>query len=83
MSKRSRHHGALDCAIPAGEQFHRLQLRRQCGRLDLLSGGACWVIVDTDNSLNNAGGAAGASLPMLLSEWSNYLQSPSDRIDGA
>ncbi len=40
------------------------------------SGGACWVIVDTDNSLNNAGGAAGASLPMLLSEWSQTIFNP-------
>ena len=36
-------------------------------------GGYCWVIVDADGSLNNAGGAAGATRPMLLSEWSTTI----------
>jgi filamentous hemagglutinin family protein len=35
--------------------------------------GACWVIVDSDGSLNNANGAAGATRPMLLSEWSTTI----------
>lgn len=35
--------------------------------------GACWVIVDADGSLNNAGDAAGATRPMLLSEWSTSI----------
>ena len=33
----------------------------------------CWVIVDSDGSLNNANGAAGATRPMLLSEWSTTI----------
>ena len=37
---------------------------------------ACWVIVDADGSLNNAGGAAGATRPMLLSEWSTTITNP-------
>ncbi len=36
----------------------------------------CWVIVDTDGSLNNAGGAAGATRPMLLSEYSTTITNP-------
>ena len=31
--------------------------------------GNAWVIVDVDGTLNNAGGAAGATLPMLASEY--------------
>jgi filamentous hemagglutinin family protein len=37
------------------------------------TGGACWVIVDTDGSFNNANGASGATRPMLLSEWSTNI----------
>jgi len=33
-----------------------------------------WVIVDTDNSLNNAGGAAGATYPLLASEYSTVIR---------
>ena len=36
-------------------------------------GGGCWVIVDVNGSLNNAGEAAGATRPMLLSEWSSNI----------
>jgi trimeric autotransporter adhesin len=36
-------------------------------------GGSGWVIVDTDGTLNNANGAAGATRPMLLSEWSRRV----------
>ena len=36
-------------------------------------GGAGWVIVDADGSLNNAGGAAGATRPLLLSEYSGTI----------
>ena len=32
-----------------------------------------WVIVDADGTLNNAGGAAGATRPMLLSEYSTSI----------
>jgi filamentous hemagglutinin family protein len=32
-----------------------------------------WVIVDADGSLNNAGGAMGATLPMLTSEYSTIV----------
>src|SRR5882757_10739608 len=32
-----------------------------------------WVIVDTDGTLNNAGGAAGATFPMLASEYSAVI----------
>jgi filamentous hemagglutinin family protein len=32
-----------------------------------------WVIVDTDGTLNNAGGAAGATSPMLASEYSTTI----------
>ena len=32
-----------------------------------------WVIVDTDGTLNNAGGAAGATFPMLASEYSTTI----------
>ena len=32
-----------------------------------------WVIVDTDGSLNNAGGAAGGTTPMLLNEYSTTI----------
>ena len=39
------------------------------------TGGASgWVIVDQDGSLNNAGGAAGGTTPMLLSEYSTTIQ---------
>ena len=34
---------------------------------------ACWVIVDANGTLNNADGAAGATRPMLLSEWSTAI----------
>lgn len=34
---------------------------------------ACWVIVDADGSLNNAGAAAGATRPFLLSEYSTTI----------
>jgi filamentous hemagglutinin family protein len=43
------------------------------GGASCASGGACWVIVDVDGSLNNAGDAAGATRPMLLSEWSTTI----------
>lgn len=33
-----------------------------------------WVIVDTDNSLNNAGGAAGATYPLLAAEYSTVIR---------
>ena len=36
-------------------------------------GGGCWAIVDNDGSLNNTGGATGATRPMLLSEWSTTI----------
>ena len=36
-------------------------------------GGACWVIVDGDGSLNNAGGDAGATRPFLISEYSTTI----------
>lgn len=36
-------------------------------------GGAGWVIVDSDASLNNKGGAAGGTLPMLLAEYSKTI----------
>lgn len=32
-----------------------------------------WVIVDSDGTLNNAGGAAGATFPMLASEYSTTI----------
>jgi len=32
-----------------------------------------WVIVDTDGTLNNAGGSAGATFPMLASEYSTTI----------
>ena len=32
-----------------------------------------WVMVDTDGSLNNAGGASGATFPMLSSEYSTVI----------
>ena len=38
-----------------------------------LNSGANWVIVDVDGSLNNAGGAAGGTTPMLLSEYSTTV----------
>jgi hypothetical protein len=38
--------------------------------------GACWVIVDTDGTLNNANDAAGATRAMLLSEWSKTITNP-------
>ncbi len=37
---------------------------------------AHWVIVDADGTLNNANGAAGATRPMLLSEWSTTITNP-------
>ncbi|MBN9220462.1 MAG: filamentous hemagglutinin N-terminal domain-containing protein, partial [Mesorhizobium sp.] len=37
------------------------------------AGGPGWVIVDVDSSLNNAGGAAGGTRPMLLSEYSTTI----------
>jgi filamentous hemagglutinin family protein len=41
------------------------------------TGGASgWVIVDADGTLNNAGGAAGGTYPMLLSEYSTTIASP-------
>jgi len=36
-------------------------------------GASGWVIVDADGSLNNSGGAAGATRPMLLSEYSTTI----------
>ena len=36
-------------------------------------GATGWVIVDTDGSLNNAGGAAGGTRPMLLSEYATSI----------
>ena len=36
-------------------------------------GAAAWVIVDVDGTLNNAGGAAGATLPMLASEYATTV----------
>ena len=36
-------------------------------------GGAGWVIVDQDGSLNNASSAAGGTTPMLLSEYSTTI----------
>src|SRR6185312_12068729 len=38
------------------------------------AGGDNWIIVDTDGSLNNAGGAAGATMPMLASEAQSIIQ---------
>jgi filamentous hemagglutinin family protein len=38
-------------------------------------GCACWAIVDNDGSVNNASGA-GATRPMLLSEWSTTVTNP-------
>jgi filamentous hemagglutinin family protein len=35
--------------------------------------GNYWVMVDTDGSLNNAGGALGATFPMLASEYSTTI----------
>ncbi len=40
------------------------------------TGGACWVIVDADGTLNNSGGAAGATRPMLLSKYSTNITNP-------
>ena len=40
------------------------------------AGGSGWVIVDSDSSLNNAGGAAGATRPMLASEYSTTILNP-------
>ena len=37
------------------------------------AGGAGWVIVDADGTLNNAGSATGATLPMLASEYSTTI----------
>ena len=37
-------------------------------------GGAGWVIVDGDGTLNNANGAAGATLPMLASEYTTVIK---------
>jgi filamentous hemagglutinin family protein len=38
-----------------------------------LNSGATWVIVDTDGTLNNAGGAAGGTTPILLNEYSTSI----------
>ena len=38
-----------------------------------LGSGAAWVIVDSDGTLNNAGGAAGGTRPLLLSEYSTTI----------
>ena len=38
-----------------------------------LGSGASWVIVDADGSIDNAGGAAGATRPLLLSEYSTIV----------
>ena len=43
------------------------------GSASCASGGACWVIVNADGSLNNANGAAGATRPMLISEYSTTI----------
>ena len=43
-------------------------------------GAAGWVIVDADGSLNNAGGAAGATRPMLTMEYSTTVTNL-DRAD--
>jgi filamentous hemagglutinin family protein len=40
------------------------------GGASCANGGACWVIVDANGSLNNAGDASGATKPFLLSEFS-------------
>jgi len=37
------------------------------------AGGSGWVIVDEDESLNNAGSATGGTTPMLLSEYSTTI----------
>ena len=37
------------------------------------AGGNSWVMVDVDGTLNNAGGAAGATFPMLASEYSTTI----------
>jgi len=34
-----------------------------------------WVLVNTDGTLNNAGGATGGTRPMLASEWSTLINS--------
>ena len=36
-------------------------------------GGSGWVIIDADGTLNNAGGAAGATRPFLLSEYTTNV----------
>ena len=43
------------------------------GDFGTLGSGATWVIIDQDGSLNNAGGAAGGTMPMLLSEYSTNI----------
>ena len=43
------------------------------GGLSCANGGACWVIVDGDGSVNNAGNATGATRPFLLSEFSTTI----------
>ncbi len=43
------------------------------GGLSDVSGGATWVIVDSDGSLNNANGATGGTRPFLLSEYSPVI----------
>jgi filamentous hemagglutinin family protein len=37
------------------------------------AGGNSWVMVDADGTLNNAGGAGGATFPMLTSEYSTIV----------
>lgn len=37
------------------------------------SPGNNWVIIDSDGTLNNSGGATGSTLPMLASEYSNNI----------
>jgi len=39
-------------------------------------GGSGWVVIDANGSLNNANGEAGATRPMLLSEWSTTISNP-------
>lgn len=38
--------------------------------------GNSWVMVDTDGTLNNAGGAAGGTYPILASEYSTTIDNP-------
>ncbi len=43
------------------------------GGTSCAKGGACWVIVDGDGSVNNAGGKLGATRPFLISEFSTTI----------